>query len=52
MAPKAAAGPEEDVKFLLTIIKQLDGTVSIPIPSNLHASPIELRENRMLAVSK
>jgi hypothetical protein len=30
MPPKAAIGPEEDVKFLLTIIKQLAGTVSFP----------------------
>lgn len=29
MAPKTVVGPEEDVKFLLTIIKQLSGTVSI-----------------------
>jgi hypothetical protein len=48
MAPKATASAEEDEKFLLTIIKQLDGTVSIPIPSNLHASSMELRENRVL----
>ena len=30
MPPKAAVGPDEDVKFLLTVIKQLSGTVSIP----------------------
>jgi len=29
---KGAISAEEDVKFLLTIIKQLDGTVSAPIP--------------------
>jgi hypothetical protein len=29
MAPKTVVGPEEDVTFLLTIIKQLSGTVSI-----------------------
>ena len=29
MPPKAVIGPDEDVKFLLTIIKQLSGTVSI-----------------------
>jgi hypothetical protein len=28
MPPKAVIGPDEDVKFLLTVIKQLSGTVS------------------------
>jgi hypothetical protein len=38
MAPKAAAGTEnEDVKFLLAIIKQLDGTVSPAILPILRA---------------
>jgi hypothetical protein len=30
MPPKAVVGPDEDVKFLLTVIKQLSGTVSAP----------------------
>ena len=30
MPPKTTVGPDEDVKFLLTVIKQLSGTVSIP----------------------
>ena len=34
MAPKTAVGPEEDVKFLLTIIKQLSGTVSSHFAEN------------------
>lgn len=34
MAPKTAVGPEEDVKFLLTIIKQLSGTVSSQFTEN------------------
>jgi hypothetical protein len=37
MGPKATIGPEEDVKFLLTIINQLDGTVSPPILPILRA---------------
>lgn len=28
MPPKTSVGAEEDVKFLLTVIKQLGGTVS------------------------
>jgi hypothetical protein len=31
MPPKAAVGPDEDVKFLLTVIKQLAGTVSFSL---------------------
>ena len=30
MPPKAVVGPDEDVKFLLTVIKQLAGTVGAP----------------------
>lgn len=30
MGPKVTISADEDVKFLLTIIKQLDGTVSLP----------------------
>ena len=37
MAPKTAVGPEEDVKFLLTIIKQLSGTVSSRFTENHRA---------------
>jgi hypothetical protein len=29
MPPKAAIGADEDVKFLLTVIKQMTGTVSV-----------------------
>lgn len=41
MPPKAAIGPDEDVKFLLTIIKQLEGTVSLsalPMPHTKFAA--------------
>lgn len=31
MPPKTAVGADEDVKFLLTVIKQMAGTVSIPL---------------------
>lgn len=30
MAPKTATGAEDDVRFLLAVIKQLEGTVSLP----------------------
>jgi hypothetical protein len=51
MAPKVAIGAEEDVKFLLTIIKQLEGTVCILFVSfcvrevQHRRSPLERREN-------
>lgn len=38
MAPKTAVGPDEDVKFLLTVIKQLSGTVSIPTSPENHGT--------------
>jgi hypothetical protein len=41
MPPKAVVGPDEDVKFLLTVTKQLSGTVSAPTsrkPTELFAN--------------
>jgi hypothetical protein len=29
MPPKVTIGPDEDVKFLLTVIRQMSGTVSV-----------------------
>jgi hypothetical protein len=37
---KGATGAEDDVKFLLTIIKQLDGTVSLPVLSSPRARDV------------
>jgi len=44
MPPKTVVGPDEDVKFLLTIVKQLSGIVSIPAspePQNRSLTPIQ-----------
>ena len=38
MPPKTAVGPDEDVKFLLTGIKQLSGTVSIRASPKNHGT--------------
>jgi hypothetical protein len=51
MAPKVAITHEEDVKFLLTIIKQLEGTVSTPALSVLRARGIARTSSTHCSIS-
>jgi len=49
MGPKVAVSADEDVKFLLTIIKQLEGTVStltLLVQRTIHHARVQLTAHR------